>query len=161
VTTVNCTATDVATNQSSCSFTVTVLGSLTVVFEPPLSGGTNVANEFTAGQIVLHKVKLLDCQSNDVTASVASSVTVRLNVTERDTVNTSFVVDVPETFMGVGGPGGLMVLSGDTFQYNLQTTGYDPGTVNNTHFFDSRVTVTYNSNPTVVVGEAVAILESR
>jgi hypothetical protein len=106
-------------------------------------------------------VKLLDCQSNDVTASVASSVTVRLNVTERDTVNTSFVVDVPETFMGVGGPGGLMVLSGDTFQYNLQTTGYDPGTVNNTHFFDSRVTVTYNSNPTVVVGEAVAILESR
>jgi hypothetical protein len=54
-----------------------------------------------------------------------------------------------------------MVLVGGSYQFNLKTTGYEAGTVNNGRFFLSDVTVYYNSAPTVVVGEEDAQLESK
>jgi hypothetical protein len=172
--TIVCTATDDAGNSSSCSFTVTVVSRLQVVFEPqPLSDDNvddnietdqDVKNTFKAGSKIPHKIKLFDCAGNDVTLAVASQVTVKLNVTQRQYVNattSTLVNDVPENYTGVGGAGGVMELTGGFFHYNLNTSGYPAGTVNNPTFFRSHVTVEYNTAPGTVVGEEDALLESK
>jgi hypothetical protein len=179
--TVNCTATDHCGNaSSSCSFTVTVLAPLQVVFRPPLDddniannftpdcadapGTIPIVNKFTSGQIVAHKIKLYDCAGNDVTDTIGPSVKVVLDVTERmGTYQNSVVInDVPETYNGVGDAGSLMQLIDHHFQYNLKTTGYEPGTINDAlKFFRSCVHVEYLSTPGVNVGQEDAILESR
>jgi len=179
--TVNCTASDHCGNaSSSCSFTVTVLAPLQVVFRPPLNddniannfapdcadapGTTPIVNKFTPGQTIPHKVKIYDCAGNDVTTTLGPSLKVILDVTERvGTYDNSVVFnDVPETFNGVGDAGSLMELIDHHFQYNLKTTGYTPGTLNNPNrFFRSCVRVEYLSAPGLTVGAEDAILESR
>jgi hypothetical protein len=171
--TITATCTDAAGNTSTLTFNVHVLGSVRVVIESPLNDDNvadnietdqDVQNKFKVGSTVPHKVKLLDEAGNDVTAALASQVTVRLNVTQRQYVNAStstLVNEVPENYTGVGGAGGLMVLTDGHFQYNLKTTGYPAGTVGNPSFFRAHITVEYDFAPGTVVGEEDALLESK
>src|SRR5262249_10872456 len=71
-----CPATDASGNASHVTLSLVVLPPLTVVVDPPLTGGGVVENRFTAGQVLPHKVRLLDCAQADVTT--VASVTVRL-----------------------------------------------------------------------------------
>jgi hypothetical protein len=170
---VTCTAVDASSNSNQCSFNVTVLDPLRVIFQGPaiqddnvqdnIETDADVVNQFKAGSKILHKIELRDCAGSNVTVTVASSVTVRIDVTLRTyTNNTSTVVnDVPEEYSGSGSSGGVMVLSGNHFQYNLDTAGYPAGTLNNSQFFRSHITVEYNTNPGIVVGEEDALLESE
>jgi hypothetical protein len=167
------TATDACGNTDTCTFNVTVLAPLRVVFEPPIADDNEAddietdqdkINSFKVGSKVEHKIKLIDCNGFDVTAIVAPSVTVRLDVSLREYVNATMsteIIDLPENYDGVGSAGGTMVLTGNKFQYNLDTTGYPKGTDANPTFFRSHVTVEYNSAPGVVVGEEDALLESK
>jgi hypothetical protein len=170
--TVNCSATDASGNTGTCSFTVDVKERLQVRFVAPLSDDNadnntetdaDVVNTFKVGSRVIHKVKLFDCAGNDVTEAYASLVSVKLDVTLRTTTNagTEVVNDVPEVSSGVGNAGGLMIPVGDHFQYNLDTTGYTAGTVNDERFYRSAVTVEWVSAPGLVVGEEDALLESK
>jgi hypothetical protein len=182
--TINCTATDAAGNTSTCSFTVTVLSQLRVVFKSPLEddnlannsadgsdapGTPQKVNVFNSGSRIPHKVKLLDCNGNDVTDAVANLVKVTLVVTERTgtytSATTSNVLSI--TYSGEGDAGGRMVLADHHFQYNLNTTGFkadtdnDGKSGNDAYFFMSTVKVEYLANPGVVVGLENAVLESK
>jgi hypothetical protein len=170
--TVNCSATDASGNTGTCSFTVDVKERLQARFVAPLSDDNadnnietdaDVVNTFKVGSRVIHKVKLFDCAGNDVTEAYASLVSVKLDVTLRTTTNTGsdVVNDVPEVSSGVGNAGGLMIPVGDHFQYNLDTTGYAAGTVNDERFYRSAVTVEWVSAPGLVVGGEDALLESK
>ncbi|MFH0909600.1 MAG: LamG-like jellyroll fold domain-containing protein [bacterium] len=172
--TITCTAVDDCSNVSTCSFTVYVLPRLHVVFDPSPVNDDNVddnietdqdiLNKFKIGSRVPHKVKLYDCAGNDVTLALASQVTVKLNVTEREYVDatTSVLInDVPENYTGVGSAGGVMVITGGFFHYNLNTTGYPAGTVDSLKFFRSHVTVEYDTAPCTIAGEEDALLESK
>jgi hypothetical protein len=167
---VACVATDGAGRTASTTITVTVLAGLRVAFQSPLeddgvrddiAADTDVHNKFKVGATVVHKVKLYACDGDDVTQALQASVTVRLQVTERDQATDALVADVPETFAGAGGPGGLMVPGAGVFQYNLKTTGYEAGTVDSARYFQSRVTVAYDSHPTITVGDEDAALDSK
>jgi hypothetical protein len=185
--TVTCTATDASGNQSSGSFTVTVLSPLHVVIQSPLADDnidnnapkpfgqdprstTERVNAFKVGDKLLHKVKLYDCTGSDVTTSLGSSVSVRLDVSLRKgSYYTGAVVSqLVVSSSGVGGVGNLMMLSGGTYQYNLMTTGYEGDTDNDgaggakdLDFFQSLVSVEYNAVPGVDVGRENLILESK
>jgi hypothetical protein len=172
VQTVNCSATDASGNTGTCSFTVDVKDRLQARFVAPLSDDNadnnietdaDVVNTFKVGSRVINKVKLFDCAGNDVTEAYASLVSVKLDVTLRTTTNTGsdVVNDVPEVSSGVGNAGGLMIPVGDHFQYNLDTTGYAAGTVNDERFYRSAVTVEWVSAPGLVVGGEDALLESK
>jgi hypothetical protein len=54
-----------------------------------------------------------------------------------------------------------MVPSNGTFNYILDTRGYDGSTINNSRFFRCCVWVDYNSSPGVPVGMEDVVLESR
>ena len=185
--TVSCTATDASGNHSSGSFTVTVLSPLHVVIQSPLTDDnidnnapkpsgqdpvstTERVNTFKVGDKLLHKVKLYDCNDNDVTTSLGSSVSVRLDVSLRKgsyysgAVVSQLVVSSPSPV----GAGNLMLLSGGTYQYNLNTSGYEADTDNDgtggardLDFFQSLVSVEYNAVPGVDVGRENLILESK
>jgi hypothetical protein len=158
---ITCIASDPAGNTANCSFNVTVLQPLRIVFQPPLTAPP-VANTFKPNQTIPHKITLInDATGQDVTASLASLVTVRLDVEEYIGSTSATWQDVPETYTGVGGPGGLMVYADGQFQYNLKTSGYESGTVNNQRYFQSTVTVSYNSNPTILIGRNSVTLESK
>jgi hypothetical protein len=170
--TVNCSATDPASNTGTCSFTVDVKERLQVRFVAPLADDNadnnietdaDVVNTFKVGSRVIHKVKLFDCAGNDVTEAYASLVTVKLDVTLRTTTNagSEVVNDVPEVSSGVGNAGGLMIPVGGHFQYNLDTTGYEAGTVNDGRFYRSEVTVEWVSAPGLAVAGEDALLESK
>jgi hypothetical protein len=170
--TINCSATDSSGNTANCSFTVDVKERLQVRFVAPLADDNvdnnietdaDVVNTFKVGSRVIHKVKLFDCAGNDVTEAYASLVTVKLDVTLRTATNTGsdVVNDVPEVSSGVGNAGGLMIPVGGHFQYNLDTTGYAAGTVNDARFYRSEVTVEWVSAPGLAVGEEDALLESK
>ena len=171
--TIQSTATDASGNSSDTSFTVTVLEPLQVIFEQPpldddnarddIDGDNDIANKFKVGQVIPVKVKILDCFGNDVMTSIAPLVTFRLDMTERDDQGmTTIVNDVPEEFNGVGSSEGIMVLNGNHFQFNLDTDTFDPSTIGNPNlYFRAHVTVEYDTDPTIVVGEEDALLESK
>ncbi|HXJ56015.1 MAG TPA: immunoglobulin-like domain-containing protein, partial [Verrucomicrobiae bacterium] len=178
--TITVTATDACGNTTNRTFTVMVLSPLQVVFDSPLeddnlannttpdgadaTGTPEIVNQFTSGQTIPHKVKLLDCAGNDVTDSVAPLVKVTIDVTERTGgyYSSSILNNVPESYTGVGDPGSRLVLVDHHFQYNLKTTGYDAGTIkSNAKFFQSVVRVEYLANPGVTVGQENVILESK
>jgi hypothetical protein len=183
---INCTAVDSSGNSNECSFTLTVLAPVQVVFDSPacdnLADNTSEPDAgytdfncpddpstpeqvtcFHVGQCVFHQVRLLDCNGNDVTASLASCVTVHIDVTEREGsyANSCLVNDVAQNYSGVGCPGSIMVPCNGTFQYNLNTTGYPAKTVNTSTFFRSCVWVDYNSSPGVPVGMEDVLLQSQ
>lgn len=194
--TVTAVATDSSGNTNQCTFNLTVLSPLQVVFDTPPDdnladntsepdagfSGMNCPDDpstpeiitwFCSGDKILHAVRLLDCNGNDVTCTVGPFVTVHIDVTERQgTYSDSIpVADVPQNFTCIGSPGGIMVLNCNQynqynqyseFRYNLDTTGYQKGMSNNNQlFFRSCVWVEYNSSPGVPVGMEDVILKSR
>jgi hypothetical protein len=105
---------------------------------------------------------LLDCNGNDVTCSLFSCVTVHLDVTERQgTYWLSTLVDeIKDNYNWIGSPGGIMVPCSSDFEYNLNTTGYQPKTINTSRFFRACVWVEYNTSPGVPVGMEDVLLQS-
>lgn len=166
-----CTATDAGGNVTTTTITVNVLAPLRIVFEQPLSDDNtaddpttdaDATNLFKAGSTIPHQVKILSCSGADVTAAVASQVSLRLTETYRSGIGNAEVNIVPE-YSGVGDAGGLMVFLGPKFKYNLNTntTQYPGGTSKNAGYFTSLVTATYNVAPWIIAGREDARLESR
>ena len=183
---VTCVAADSSGNTNQCTFNLTVLSPLQVVFDTPPDDNlddntaqpdtgftdmncpddpstTEIVTRFCVGDKILHAVRLLDCNGNDVTSQEGPYITVHIDVTEREgTYNNSVLInDVPLNYVCVGSAGGIMVLKNGEFQYNLDTSGYQTGTVNSDLFFRSCVWVEYNSSPGVPVGMEDVILESK
>ena len=183
---ITCTAVDSSGNTNVCSFTLTVLAPVQIVFDSPAcdnivdntaqpdAGFTDMncpddpstleqVTCFRVGQCVMHQVRLLDCNGNDVTSSLANCVTVHLDVTERcgTYANSSLVNDVGQNYSIYGCAGGIMVPCNGEFLYNLNTTGYPSRTVNTSKFFRSCVWVDYNSCPGVPVGMEDVLLQSQ
>jgi hypothetical protein len=183
---ITCVATDASGNGSQCTFTLTVLSPLQVVFDSPCDDNVNdntrheddgyndfnapddpstpqILNRFSVGDHICHAVRLLDCSGQDVTVALSGAVTVHLDVTEREGeyASSALVADVTEEYVGTGSAGGLMIPDCGRFKYCLDTTGYSPSTVENTVFYRSTVWVEYNSSPGVPVGMEDVILESR
>ncbi|MDX1953414.1 MAG: HYR domain-containing protein [Verrucomicrobiota bacterium] len=184
--TIVATAVDGNGNTNECSFTLTVLSPLQVVFDCPLDDNLNdntcqpdagfsdmncpddpgtpqIVNRFSVCDTVLHSVRLLDCNGEDVTSEMAPYVTVRIDVTYRiGSYPQSFLLsDVPQNYSYIGSPGGVMVPINSRFKYNLNTAGFPGGSLYTQKFFRSCVWVEYNSSPGVVVGMEDVILESR
>lgn len=183
--TIACTAVDSSGNSNQCSFTLTVLPPLQVIFDSPAcdniadniaqpdSGFTDMncpdspstpelITSFNVGDKICHVVRLLDCNGNDVTSSLASSVTVHIDVTERQGsyISSTLVSDVTENG-SVGSPGAIMAPVNGTFQYLLDTSGYPSGTVGTSTFFRACAWVEYNSSPGVPVGMEDVLLQSQ
>ena len=179
-------ATDASGNTNTCTFNLTVVPPLQVVFDCPKddnlddntaepdAGFTDMncpddpstmeyVTPFCVGDKILHCVRLLDCNGNDVTCQEGPYVTVHIDVTEREgTYSDSVLVnDLPQNYVCVGSPGSIMVLNNGEFQYNLDTTGFQAGTTGTDLFFRSCVWVEYNSSPGVPVGMEDVILESK
>jgi hypothetical protein len=179
-------ATDASGNTNTCTFNLTVVPPLQVVFDCPANdnlddnsaspdsgysdmncpdspGTTEYVTPFKCGSTVLHCVRLLDCNGNDVTCQEAPYVTVHMDVTERVGCYTnSTVVSIPSmNYNWIGSPGGIMVPCNGEFEYNLNTSGYQTGTLNTDVFFRSCVWVEYNSSPGVPVGLEDVILQSQ
>lgn len=180
------TAVDSSGNSNTCSFTLTVLSPVHVVFDSPCDDNINdntcerdagftdmncpddpstpeIVTRFNVGDKICHTVRLLDCNDNDVTCQLASFCTVHIDVTERQGsyYDSILVRDLTEGFVGVGTPGGIMVPRGSSFQYVLDTRGYEARTVNNSKFFRACVWVDYNTSPGVPVGMEDVVLESK
>ena len=183
---VTATAVDASGNSNSCTFNLTVLAPLQVVFDSPCDDNLNDntaqpdegftdmncpddpstpqhVTQFCVGDKITHTVRLIDCNGDDVTCDLGSSVTVHIDVTERQGVysNSVLINDVGQNYVCVGSPGSIMVLNCCRFQYNLDTTTYEAMTSSNDKFFRSCVWVEYNSSPGVPVGMEDVILESR
>ena len=180
------TAVDSSGNSNQCASTLTVLSPLQVVFDTPCNDNLNdntaepdegftdmncpddpstpqIITRFYSGDKVCHSVRLFDCNGIDVTADIGPFVTVHMDVTEREGIysNSILINDVPQNYVCVGSPGGIMVLNCGKFQYYLDTRNYEAGTVYNNRFFRSCVWVDYNSSPGVPVGMEDVILESK
>ena len=180
------TAVDDSGNISHSHFTLTVLPPLQVVFDSPACD--NVADNtiqmdagfhdmncpdspstvplvtyFKPGDILPHKVRLLDCFSNDVTAAVAPYVTVHIDVTERrgTYANSVLVRNLPQKYTGLGAPGNLMLPVNGAYYYNLSTAHYPPKTANTATFFRTCVWVNYTNSPCYPVGMEDVLLQSR
>lgn len=184
--TIVATAVDSSGNSNTCSFTLTVLAPLQVVFDSPTddnaddnfcdaeSGFTEMncpddpstpqyVTRFNVGDKICHNVRLLDCNGNDVTSQMAQCCTVHIDVSEQQGTYYSSIVlqDLTGNSNGTGTPGGIMVPSGGEFQYILDTTGYQSNTVSTSVFFRSCVWVEYNSSPGVPVGMEDVVLQSN
>ncbi len=183
---VTCVATDASGNTNQCTFNLTVLSPLQVVFDCPMDDNiddntaepdagfsdmncpddpstTEYITSFCVGGKIMHSVRLLDCNGNDVTCQEGPYVTVHIDVTERQGTYSSSVLvnDLSQNYVCVGSPGGIMVLNNGEFQYNLNTSGYPAGTLGSNLFFRSCVWVEYNSSAGVPVGMEDVILESK
>jgi hypothetical protein len=183
---INCTAVDSSGNSNQCSFTLTVLAPVQVVFDSPACDNfvdnkaqpdagfsdMNCPDDpstleqitcFRVGSCILHQVRLLDCNGNDVTASLAPCVTVHIDVTERKGTyaNSCLLNDLSQNYTRTGSPRSIMVPCNGTFQYNLNTSGYPAKTVNTSTFFRSCVWVDYNSSPGIPVGMEDVLLQSQ
>jgi len=170
--TITATAVDDDGNTSTCTFTVTVLAGVQVVFNCSLSDDNkpdnietdaDVRNRFDVCDRIPICVNLRDlCSQKDITSSLASSVTVILDVSERagSYTDSTLVQDIDENPSTPGDDGTVMPYRCGQFCYTLNTKSYEKGTVNNTHFFRADVRVYYNSNPDVLVGREDASLES-
>jgi hypothetical protein len=103
------------------------------------------------------------CSGADVTTAIAGSVTLRLTTSFRDDTGSGAGTSIVPTFTGVGDVGGVFVLTGNHFHYNQQTDpkSYPTGSINNSHYFDNVVTLTYNAAPSIVAGQEDARLESK
>lgn len=184
--TIVATAVDSSGNSNQCSFTLTVVPPVQVIFDSPACDNIadNIAEPdagftdmncpdspstpepitcFHVGDKICHVVRLLDCNGNDVTSSLASSVTVHIDVTERQGSYTSSTLlsDVTQS-ASAGSPGAIMVpINGTSFQYVLDTSGYPAKTVGTSTFFRACAWVEYNSSPGVPVGMEDVLLQSQ
>jgi hypothetical protein len=184
--TITATAVDSSGNSNSCTFTLTVLAPLHVVFDSPCDDNVcdnfaqpdagfsdmncpddpstpEIVTRFTVGDKICHTVRLLDCNGNDVTCQMAQSCTVHIDVTERQgsLYDSILVQDLTQSSTCCGTPGSVMVPWGNAFQYILDTHGFEANTASNSKFFRCCVWVDYNSSPGVPVGMEDVVLESR
>ena len=183
--TITCTAVDSSGNSNQCSFTLTVLPPVQVVFDSPACD--NIADNtadpdlgyndmncpddpstpeyitcFHVGDKITHVCRLLDCNGNDVTSTLAPCVTVHIDVTERQgSYSDSILVNDLTQNQSTGTPGCIMVPGNGNFQYTLNTAGCPAGTVNTSTFFRSCVWVDYNTSPGVPIGMEDVLLQSR
>ncbi len=167
-----CTATDGSGNQTTATIAIHVVAPLRLAFRSPLEDDNaaddietdaDVANVFEVKRTIPNKVKVHACNGADVTAAVASSVTLRLTVSYREDGDPGPGTSIEPDYHGVGAPGGVLVLTGGQFHYNQATdpATYPPGSVNDGHHFRNVVTLTYDSAPGVVAGREDVRLESR
>jgi len=171
--TINCTATDATGNSTNASFTVKALSPLRVVFIGQPLNDDNVADDietdadvvnlFNPGQAIPVKVDLYDCDGINQTSILGSGLILRLDVTLRQSGGTTstLVNDVPENSINGADVSGLMRLQNGHFQYNLDTSGYEGSTGNNSKFFRLLVTTEQQTDPGVIIGREDATLESR
>jgi hypothetical protein len=170
--TVTCTATDGSGNHTEATITVNVLPPLRLAFQAPLSDDNvaddierdaDVANVFEVKRTIPNQIKVFACSGADVTTAIAGSVTLRLTTSFRDDTSNSAGTAIVPSFTGVGDAGGVFVLTGDHFQYNQKTdaTTYPSGSINNSHYFENIVTLTYNAAPSIVAGQEDVRLESK
>ena len=169
--TVTCTATDVTGNRATTTITVNVLVPYRLGFtslgddnvrDDPETDADKI-NVFKSGGLVPHVVKVYSCNGTDVTSTIGTTMTLHLTVRYRSTLaGVGDEVIVPE-YTGVGDAGGLMVNTGGSFKYtlNTNTTDYPAGTINTAAYFNTLVQATYNSAPGVVVAQEDARLESN
>jgi hypothetical protein len=169
--TVTCRAVDESGNVATTTITVNVLAPLRLAFHQPIeddnvandvSTDADVANLFKVGSTVPTQLKVYSCSNVDVTASVASQVSLRLTETYRTGIGGASTAIVPE-YSGVGDAGGLLVYNSTFFKYNLNTnkTDYPAGTANTAAYFSTLITATYNVAPWIIAGQEDARLESR
>jgi hypothetical protein len=76
---------------------------------------------FKVGSTIPVKIRALGCTGADVTAY--SNVQAHVSVWSDVNCDGVGEFDLPENFTGVGGPGGLMVLTDGKLHFNLKTTG--------------------------------------
>jgi hypothetical protein len=183
--TINTTAVDASGNSNQCSFTLTVLAPVQVIFDSPAcdnvedntaqpDSGYNdmncpddpnapaIVNLFHVGDKICHVVRLLDCNGNDVTSALTPCVTVHIDVTERKgTPGSSVLITDLLSVSGSSTPGRLMVPNSGCFTYTLNTSGFQSGTYNTSRFFRACAWVEYNSSPGVPVGMEDVLLQSH
>ena len=184
--TITVTAVDSSGNSNQCTFTLTVLAPVQVVFDGPYCdnvadnksqpdagfsdfncpddpSATEYVNCFHVGDRITHLCRLLDCNGNDVTASLASCVTVHIDCAERRGSYSNSVLgeNLSPTNSAAGTPGCIMVPCNGEFQYTLNTLGFPSRTVNTSTFFRSCVWVDYNTSPGIPVGMEDVVLQSQ
>ncbi len=159
-TNVTWTVTDSSGNTATALQKVTVLHSVAVTFLPPLAGQP-VGNKIRVGQVVPHKVSLVDCSGITVT----SGVTVYLKIQGIESSNNSVFQDVIETANGVGIAGtitgdGIMQVTGPQWHFNVNTSNFsDSNTLAGSRLYRSTVTVIDNAT-LKVLGTAFINLET-
>lgn len=156
------TATDSSGHTATCDQKVTVLASVSATYLSPLAGQP-VANKIRHGQVVPHKVTLVNCSG----AAVTAGVTVKLKVQGIDSVSGEVFQEVPEDANGVGSDGtvtsdGVMVLTDGKYQFNLDTSNFgDANTIASpTRYYRSTVTVVDNAT-LLELGTVAVNLETR
>jgi hypothetical protein len=166
-----CTATDADGRHTTATITVNVLAPLHFHVEAPLWDDNDPddietdgdsTNLFTVGHSITNKVQVLSCACADVTKSIAGTVTARLTVRYRDDADPSSITSIVPTSTGVGGPNGELVLKNGFLQYVQATNAllYPADSWDNSHYFQNVLSLTYNSAPTVIVGQEDIRLES-
>jgi hypothetical protein len=161
---VTCSATDASGNVSNeVTFHVNVLQPLAIKIQPPLSGDStpaapngSVDNIAKAGSTVPVQVAVYAC-GVDVTAT--APITLMQGVLSKQNASDPGTVVVP-TFNGAGAADGAMVLTGNHYHYDLNTTGYAV-TVSNAAFYQLNITASYNSNPNVIAGSDAIMLDTK
>jgi type 1 fimbria pilin len=125
-------------------FTVTVLKPLTIRIQPPLHGDDNSINNIVKlGSTVPTKVRLFAC-GTDVTKT--ASVVVKIDTTLMPSGGSSKAEtvavcnDAPDS-------GGVMILDGSHYRYNLSTKGLAP-TAGVPAFYQESITAAYKSRRT-------------
>jgi hypothetical protein len=151
------------TSSTSGAFIQIVIPSVNVTFLPPLAGQP-VGNKIKVGQVVPHKVDLV----NSLGQSVTTGVSVKLKVQGIDTSNNTITVfqDVVEDANGVGTDGtvtsdGIMTYTTGHWQFNLDTGNFsDPNTYSeNARYYTSTVCVVDNAT-LLVLGSTTINLET-
>jgi len=155
------TVTDTSSLTASAVQKVTVLKSVSLPVQPPLSPEP-VANKIRRGQVVPHKVGAVDCSGVPRT----SGVTVLLKVQGINSADNTVFQDVLEEANGQGNDGtvtsdGIMQLVGDNYQFNLDTSNFnDANTLGSARYYRSTITMIDNATLTVLATVS-AILETR
>lgn len=154
------TTTDVHGNTASCPQTITVLASVAGTWRPPLAGQP-VANQIRVGQVVPHKVNLVDCTGQPITG--ASGVTVTLRIQGIDGVTGLVLEEVPEDAQGVGVDGsltsdGIMFFVDDHWHFNVDTGNFgENDTLSSDDYYESTVIITDNATGKVLGTNAVTL----
>jgi hypothetical protein len=150
------------TGSASSALTETVLPFVVISWEAPLAGQP-VANKIKVGQVVPHKVDLV----NSLGQTVTTGVTVKLDVQgiQMTSYGTNCVFqDVVEDASGIGADGtaagcGTMYLVSSHFQFNLDTSDFsDSNTLaESNRYYTSTVLVLDNATGTLLGSTAIKL----
>jgi hypothetical protein len=151
------------TGSTSSSLTETVLPFVTISWEAPLAGQP-VANKIKVGQVVPHKVDLV----NSLGQTITTGVTVKLQVQGIQTSNAGTTVfqDVVEDANGIGTDGtangcGIMYPVGGHFQFNLDTSDFcDLNTLAESNRYYTSTVFVFDNATGILVGVTTINLET-